>query len=92
MCVLPIHHVNGTVVTHITPMYYGGRVILNQKFHTHTFFERLAKEKVQVVSVVPTLLQFLCHDYETGADKDFFHVYEEQLNAYFRHIICGAAP
>jgi acyl-CoA synthetase (AMP-forming)/AMP-acid ligase II len=92
MCVLPIHHVNGTVVTHITPMYCGGRVILNQKFHTHTFFERLAKEKVQVVSVVPTLLQFLCHDYEQGADKDFFHVYEEQLGAYFRHIICGAGP
>ena len=99
MCVLPIHHVNGTVVTHITPMYYGGKAVLNQKFHTHTFFERLAKEKVQVVSVVPTLLQFLCHDYlsggqagETGDDKDFFHVYEEQLSAYFRHIICGAGP
>jgi acyl-CoA synthetase (AMP-forming)/AMP-acid ligase II len=96
MCVLPIHHVNGTVVTHITPMYFGGKVVLSQKFHTRTFFERLAKEKVQVVSVVPTLLQFLCHDYETGdsADggKDFFHVYEEQLSANFRHIICGAGP
>jgi acyl-CoA synthetase (AMP-forming)/AMP-acid ligase II len=99
MCVLPIHHVNGTVVTHITPMYYGGKAVLNQKFHTRTFFERLAKEKVQVVSVVPTLLQFLCHDYlsggqagETGDDKDFFHVYEEQLSASFRHIICGAGP
>ncbi len=92
MCVLPIHHVNGTIVTLMTPMYFGGRTILNQKFHTHTFFERLAKEKVQVVSVVPTLLQFLCHDYDSGADKDFFHVYEEQLDVYFRHIICGAGP
>jgi acyl-CoA synthetase (AMP-forming)/AMP-acid ligase II len=92
MCVLPIHHVNGTVVTHIAPMYFGGRVVLNQKFRTRTFFERLAKERVQVVSVVPTLLQFLCHDYETGNDKDFFHVYEEQLDANFRHIICGAGP
>jgi long-chain acyl-CoA synthetase len=72
-------------------MYYGGKTVLNRKFHTHTFFERLAKEKVQVVSVVPTLLQFLCHDYESG-DKDFFHVYEEQLDADFRHIICGAGP
>ncbi len=99
MCVLPIHHVNGTVVTLITPMYYGGRTVLNQKFHTHTFFERLAKEKVQVVSVVPTLLQFLCHDYQSagqagdaGGDKDFFHVFEEQLDMYFKHIICGAGP
>jgi long-chain acyl-CoA synthetase len=92
MCVLPIHHVNGTVVTLMTPMYYGGRTVLNQKFHTHTFFERLAKEKVQVVSVVPTLLQFLCHDYDAGNNKDFFHVFEEQLDMYFKHIICGAGP
>lgn len=92
MCVLPIHHVNGTVVTLMTPMYYGGRVVLNQKFHTHKFFERLVKEKVGVVSVVPTLLQFLSHDYNSGEDKDFFHVYEEQLPLYFHHIICGAGP
>lgn len=92
MCVLPIHHVNGTVVTLMTPMFYGGRVVLNQKFHTHKFFVRLVKEKIGVVSVVPTLLQFLCHDYSTGEDKDFFHVYEEQLPLHFRHIICGAGP
>lgn len=92
MCVLPIHHVNGTIVTLITPMYYGGSVVLNQKFHTHKFFQRLANESVQVVSVVPTLLQFLCHDFETGEDKDFYYVYEEQLASAFRHIICGAGP
>lgn len=103
MCVLPIHHVNGTVVTLITPMYYGGTTILNQKFHTQKFFQRLANEKVQVVSVVPTLLQFLCHEYQTGNDmehpdkrsdvgKDFFHAFEEQLSSTFRHIICGAGP
>jgi long-chain acyl-CoA synthetase len=92
MCVLPIHHVNGTVVTIMTPIYYGGRLVLNQKFHTHKFFERIVKEKVGVVSVVPTLLQFLTHDYSSGKDKDFFHVYEEQLPLHFRHIICGAGP
>ena len=59
MCVLPIHHVNGTIVTIVTPMYAGGKLVLNQKFHTHTFFTRLAEENVQIVSVVPTLLQFL---------------------------------
>src|SRR5947209_14432748 len=32
MCVLPIHHVNGTVVTLVTPMYAGASVVLNQKF------------------------------------------------------------
>jgi acyl-CoA synthetase (AMP-forming)/AMP-acid ligase II len=85
MCVLPIHHVNGTIVTIMTPMYAGGKLVLNQKFQTDKFFQRLADENVNIVSVVPTLLQFLCHDFEGKTEslpglKDF------------RHIICGAGP
>ena len=98
MCVLPIHHVNGTVVTIMTPMYAGGTLILNQKFHTDVFFQRLADEKVNIVSVVPTLLQFLCHDYETN---EKFKIELTPLLTgegtgvrlkHFRHIICGAGP
>jgi long-chain acyl-CoA synthetase len=83
MCVLPIHHVNGTVVTLVTPMYYGGSVVLNEKFHSDRFFERIAAEKVHVVSVVPTLLQFLLHE-----DLDMSRYELEHI----RHIICGAGP
>jgi long-chain acyl-CoA synthetase len=83
MCVLPIHHVNGTVVTLMTPMYYGGSVVLNQKFHSGKFFERLAAEQVQVVSVVPTLLQFLLHEQLDMSQYDL---------SKFRHVICGAGP
>jgi len=87
MCVLPIHHVNGTVVTLMTPMFAGGSVVLNQKFHTDKFFSRLAEENVHVVSVVPTLLQFLCHEYMNST------VPEELAGLKnFRHIICGAGP
>ncbi len=83
MCVLPIHHVNGTVVTLMTPLYYGGSVVLNQKFHTATFFQRLADERVHVVSVVPTLLQFLLHERLSLSRYDL---------SCFRHLICGAGP
>lgn len=83
MCVLPIHHVNGTVVTLMTPMYYGGSVVLNQKFHSDKFFDRIVKENVHVVSVVPTLLQFLLHENLDMSKYDLAH---------FRHIICGAGP
>jgi long-chain acyl-CoA synthetase len=83
MCVLPIHHVNGTVVTLMTPLCAGGSVVLNQRFHPDKFFERISIEKVTVVSVVPTLLQFLLHA-------------KIQTDAYklgqFRHIVCGAGP
>jgi acyl-CoA synthetase (AMP-forming)/AMP-acid ligase II len=83
MCVLPIHHVNGTIVTLLTPLYYGGSVVLNQKFHSRTFFQRIADETVHVASVVPTLLQFLLHEDPALSSLDLSH---------FRHIICGAGP
>lgn len=83
MCVLPIHHVNGTIVTLMTPLYAGCAVVLNQKFHPKKFFERISIEHVTVVSVVPTLLQFLLHA-KLGM--------EGYKLAQFRHIICGAGP
>lgn len=83
MCVLPIHHVNGTVVTIMTPMFYGGKVVLNQKFHTEHFMKRIQDEEVKVVSVVPTLLQFLIHSDEKPGNYNLKK---------FSHIICGAGP
>jgi acyl-CoA synthetase (AMP-forming)/AMP-acid ligase II len=83
MCVLPLHHVNGIVVTLLTPLYAGGGIVLNQKFHPDKFFERISIEKVTVVSVVPTILQFLLH---ARRSLDAYKL------AHFRHIICGAGP
>lgn len=83
MCVLPIHHVNGTVVTLMTPMLAGCGVVLNQKFHPDKFFERIGAERVSVVSVVPTLLQFLLH---AKLNMEAYKL------AHLRHIICGAGP
>ena len=59
MCVLPIHHVNGIVVTIMIPLYVGGSTVLNRRFSVSHFWERIVREGVNVVSVVPTLLQFL---------------------------------
>ena len=83
MGVLPIHHVNGIIVTLITPFYCKGRIVLNRKFKSATFWRRLHEERVTCVSVVPTLLEFLL-----DADED--------LAAYkldgFVGLICGAGP
>ncbi len=83
MCVLPIHHVNGIVVTLITPLYCKGSLVLNRKFKTGSFWRRLHEEDVTSVSVVPTLLEFLL-------DAD------ENITAYhlnrFGGVICGAGP
>lgn len=85
MCVLPIHHVNGTVVTMITPFYAGGSMVLNQRFRTARFFPVIDEEKVHIVSVVPTLLQYL---------NTYYSDNEDQIPdcPSLRHIICGAGP
>ncbi len=38
MCILPIHHVNGTVVTILTPYYFGGTSVLRRRFKCSTFW------------------------------------------------------
>ena len=83
MCVLPIHHVNGTVVTLVTPFYCKGGTVLNRKFKTQTFWKKLNDQQVTCVSVVPTLLEFLLE-----ADEDITSYRLDQ----FRGLICGAGP
>lgn len=93
MCVLPIHHVNGIVVTLITPLYVGGSTVLNRHFTVSRFWERITRERVQIVSVVPTLLQFLM-EYGQRQRALGNSIFGEGINrldlAHFRHFICGA--
>jgi long-chain acyl-CoA synthetase len=93
MCVLPIHHVNGIVVTLITPLLVGGSTVLNQKFTVNHFWDRIVRDKVQIVSVVPTLLQFLlqhARDNMRQGETMFGHGIHRLNLAHFRHFICGA--
>lgn len=83
MCILPIHHVNGTVVTLVTPLYAGGSVVLNRRFRAQSFWQTLSGEGCTWCSVVPTILAFLC---ESRADLTEYDL------SRFRHIICGAGP
>lgn len=82
MCVLPIHHVNGIIVTLITPLLSGGSVVLNRKFSASKFWQILTEEKCTWCSVVPTILAFLCETKPEGW----------QTPPEFRHFICGAGP
>ena len=81
MCILPIHHVNGTIVTLLTPMYVGGSVVLCRKPFMHSFWDTVAEEGVHIVSLVPTILQFLWE-----ANRDVSNL---DLSA-FRYVVSGA--
>ncbi len=93
MCVLPIHHVNGIVVTLMTPLMVGGSVVLNRAFSVSVFWHRIIEERVHIVSVVPTLLQFLlehAHEQQTGGSTIFGENVHRRGLTHFRHFICGA--
>ncbi|HBP86652.1 MAG TPA: long-chain fatty acid--CoA ligase [Nitrospiraceae bacterium] len=83
MCVLPIHHVNGIVVTLITPFYGQGRSVLNRRFRQSVFWNRIQDEGVTCVSVVPTILEFLLEGARGSRKYRLDH---------FRGVICGAGP
>ncbi|MSU70182.1 MAG: long-chain fatty acid--CoA ligase [Opitutaceae bacterium] len=83
MIVLPIHHVNGLVVTLLTPMYFGGSAVLNRKFSATRYWKIAAEEQATCGSTVPTILAFLCEKGEDIRRYDLKH---------FRHVICGAGP
>jgi acyl-CoA synthetase (AMP-forming)/AMP-acid ligase II len=93
MCVLPIHHVNGIIATLVTPLYAGASTVLNRQYQSSTFWQRIAREKVHIVSVVPTLLQFSFEyaEAQQTAGKSMWGdgVTREDLR-HFRHVICGA--
>jgi len=82
-CVLPVHHVNGLVVTLVTPFVAGGSVVLWRRFRTRDFWRIVAEEGVEIVSVVPTLLAFLLGDAASAERVD---------RSRLRHLICGAGP
>lgn len=83
MNVLPIHHVNGIIVTLVTPAFVGAQIVVNRRFKSGGFWRKLARENVAIVSVVPTLLQFLFESNEEFNPEDLPN---------FRHFICGAGP
>lgn len=83
MNVLPIHHVNGTVVTLLSPAFVGAHVVVNKRFKTAGFWRKCERHAVEIVSVVPTLLQFLIE----GGDE-----FNLESIPNFRHFICGAGP
>ncbi len=93
MCVLPIHHVNGIVVTLVAPLYVGATAVLNRRFTVSQFWNRVVRERVNVVSVVPTLLQFLL-EYGQAQLQAGHTIFGGKISrrdlTHFRHFICGA--
>ncbi len=63
LCVLPVYHINGFVVTLIAPLLSGASVVLPNKFSASRFWEWVRDHRVTWFSAVPTILSLLLsHD------------------------------
>ncbi|MDC4224844.1 MAG: AMP-binding protein [Candidatus Manganitrophus sp.] len=55
LCILPLFHVNGQVVTTLGPLFVGGSMVLMEKFSPKEFFNTLERFRATAFSGVPTI-------------------------------------
>jgi len=60
LCSLPLYHINGEVVTSVTPLVSGSSVVVPRKFSTSNFWELISEYRCTWFSVVPTMISYLC--------------------------------
>lgn len=64
LCSLPLYHINGEVVTAVTPLVCGGSVVMPHKFSASNFWELMSNYQCTWFSVVPTIISYLCESHE----------------------------
>ncbi|MDP9397799.1 MAG: acyl--CoA ligase [Actinomycetota bacterium] len=79
LTVLPVHHVNGLVISSLLPWYGGFSTVLCDRFRSERFWADAADEQATVCSVVPSLLEFLLSS-------------DGNARALLRELLCGAGP
>ena len=82
LCILPLFHVNGQLVTTLSPLYAGGSMILLKGFSPKEFLPRLARYRATAFSGVPTVYAIL----NNLPDAEQYDL------SPLRFCICGAAP
>ena len=59
LCVLPLYHINGEMVTVMGPLASGGSVVMPRRFQASRFWDLAATYECSWLSVVPTIVSYL---------------------------------
>jgi len=81
LLVLPMFHVDGIVVSVVSPLLAGGSTVIGQRFDAATFWGAVARQRPSFFSAVPTIFARLAS--LPGEQPD---------TSSLRFAICGAAP
>ena len=73
LCVLPIYHINGAMVTTSAPLVSGGSVVMPSRFSARSYWQLVAEYGCTWSSVVPTIIKYLLdragqEPYDFGSD------------------------
>jgi len=88
LCVLPVYHINGAMVTVSAPLVSGGSVVMPKKFSVKLYWLLVAEYRCTWSSIVPTIIKYLL-DRAEAEDFDFGN---EELLEQFRFARSASAP
>ena len=88
LCVLPIYHINGAMVTVSAPLVSGSSVIMPSRFSARTFWSMVAEYQCTWSSIVPTIIKYLLD----RADQEAFEFGSDPRLACFRFGRSASAP
>jgi len=59
LCVLPVYHINGAMVTVSAPLYSGGSVVMPKRFSATDYWRLAVEYQCTWSSIVPTIIKYL---------------------------------
>ncbi|MDP3620319.1 MAG: AMP-binding protein [Polynucleobacter sp.] len=66
---LPIYHINGQVISTITPFFSGGSIVAPHHFSVSTWWKTAIQYKCTWINMVPTIIAYLINAAKSGANK-----------------------
>lgn len=70
LCVLPLCHINGQVVTVMAPLLSGSSVVMPSRFQVSRFWDWVSTYRCTWFSVVPTIISYLLRAQEEGVNPE----------------------
>jgi acyl-CoA synthetase (AMP-forming)/AMP-acid ligase II len=69
LCVLPLYHINGEIVTVIAPLLSGGSLVIPYRYSTSAFWKWIERYRCTWFSVVPTIIAYVLDKAGETADQ-----------------------
>ena len=88
LCVLPVYHINGAMVTVSAPLYSGSSVVMPRRFSAKDYWRLAAEYKCTWSSIVPTIIKYLLD----RAEQEPYDFGNDERLAAFRFARSASAP